>query len=333
MNTTARTRSIPTSVIALGVTGVLLITLVLGVVWKVGPSYGVWLIPPSPQEYAEHALDSMEGGYWASGPEWEQARAKAEREVEGAESYGETLPALRKALVVAGGKHSKLFDEGESLGTVDSSTPLPQVKSANGITTVTLPRQNAEDEAFKSQYAEQLASGIAKSQGATSCGWVVDLRGNTGGDMGPMLAGLNPLLGDGEVAGFKGRGGKQSVTLEGGAVKIDGRSVMEAPGHSKVSGPVAVLQGPKTASSGEVVVLAFRGADQARSFGAKSAGYATANQSMTLYDGTQMLLTTAITTDRDGQGNGAAITPDVTTSSDAAEVKAHQWLQSQCGKK
>ena len=32
-------------------------------------------------------------------------------------------------------------------------------------------------------------------------GWIVDLRGNTGGNMWPMVAGVGPVLGNG-VAGF-----------------------------------------------------------------------------------------------------------------------------------
>jgi C-terminal processing protease CtpA/Prc len=33
-------------------------------------------------------------------------------------------------------------------------------------------------------------------------GWIVDLRGNTGGNMWPMLAGVGPILGEGLAGHF-----------------------------------------------------------------------------------------------------------------------------------
>ena len=41
------------------------------------------------------------------------------------------------------------------------------------------------------------------------CGWIVDLRSNTGGNMWPMLAGIGPVLGEGKVGGFIFPNGKE----------------------------------------------------------------------------------------------------------------------------
>jgi hypothetical protein len=37
------------------------------------------------------------------------------------------------------------------------------------------------------------------------CGWIVDLRDNTGGDVYPMLLSVGPILGGGRVIGFVGK--------------------------------------------------------------------------------------------------------------------------------
>src|SRR5699024_11307164 len=44
---------------------------------------------------------------------------------------------------------------------------------------------------------------------------VVDLRGNGGGDMGPMLAGLSPLLPDGDALFFHSAMGDSPETVDG----------------------------------------------------------------------------------------------------------------------
>lgn len=67
----------------------------------------------SPQAYAAEALTAMDSGYYAHGPRWQQARAQAVRDTRDASTYAETLPALRRALTVAGGRHSGLRAPGQ----------------------------------------------------------------------------------------------------------------------------------------------------------------------------------------------------------------------------
>ena len=50
------------------------------------------------------------------------------------------------------------------------------------------------------EFAESLKNIIQRHDEAGVCGWAVDLRQNTGGNLWPMLAGLGPLLGEGELA-------------------------------------------------------------------------------------------------------------------------------------
>lgn len=86
-----------------------------------------------------------------------------------------------------------------------------------------------------------------------------------------MLAGIGPVLGNG-VCGYFGAGEDRSIgPMARGVVRMDdtvqcaiSRSAytLHAPDPR-----VAVLTGPSTASSGEVVAVAFRGRHGARSFG------------------------------------------------------------------
>lgn len=317
--------------IRLGASLLVVSLLVLLAIWQLGPRYGLYLVPPSPAAFADDALQKMDQGYYAQGPAWEAARAKAVRDTRDASSHADTLPALREAVAVAGGRHSKIFPAGESLSSVDKDRPLPTVTRTGPVTTITVPKVSAEDQGFQQRYAKTLTHGIAGADAATTCGWIVDARHNHGGDMRPMLAGLSPLLADGKIAGFVTRtGGTTDVTVAGGTIRVGGADAMSAESRPKSTKPVAVLQGPDNGSSGEVVVLAFKGAPGARSFGAPTAGYSSANQTVRLYDGTQMLLTTALDTDRHGKTYGGPIAPDQVAPVDTAHEAAQTWLQQRC---
>jgi C-terminal processing protease CtpA/Prc len=93
--------------------------------------------------------------------------------------------------------------------------------------------------------------------------------------------------------------------------------------------PIAVLTGPSTISSGELIVVSFRGQAQTRSFGQPTAGCSTCNQGYELSDGAEIMLTVAVYVDRTGQRYGAAILPDmfVTGEREALCAAASAWLQ------
>lgn len=318
--------------IAFGTVLALILVAVLGL-WKLGPNYGIYLFPPSPQQYAEQALKQMDQGYYATGPEWEEARERAIEATRDADSYEATLPALREALAVAGGKHSQLFESGQSLdSSTDDDTP-PSVATTDGITTVTVPAVNQSGDEYLQGLADQLSSDIHGAAPETSCGWIVDLRGNGGGNMYPMLAGLSPLLADGQFGGFVTNSGDTTpLEIADGGVAVGDNAGVQAADADKVEGPVAVLADDMTGSSGEVTLLAFHGADGVRTFGTPTAGYTSANQTINLYDGTQMLLTAAMLQDRNGDTLAEVpIEPDEETTSDAAPEAAKTWLTEQCG--
>jgi carboxyl-terminal processing protease len=63
----------------------------------------------------------------------------------------------------------------------------------------------------------------------TVCAWIVDLRGNQGGDMYPMLLALGPILGSGRLIGFQTKDRQRRyVSYRAGAISGGGAS-FEAP--------------------------------------------------------------------------------------------------------
>ncbi|MCS4230036.1 peptidase S41-like protein [Stenotrophomonas maltophilia] len=205
----------------------------------------------------------------------------------------------------------------------------------------TLASTPAEQARQSVQRAVALQQRLRDADSSPRCGWVVDLRNNSGGNMWPMLLGVEPLLripGDGiQVLGML-RGAGPNVPWEShdGTLMAKGRPMLGfgQPGYRlrEPGGPVAVLVGERTASSGEAIALAFRGRPDTRSFGAPTAGFATSNSSIRLPDGTLFLLTDTLMADRNGVGDGGPIVPDQVTDGEAATLAAaHRWLLSQPG--
>lgn len=149
---------------------------------------------------------------------------------------------------------------------------------------------------------------------AQPCRWVVDLRGNTGGNMWPMIAGVGPILGEDTVGFFVDPDSIfKSWVYADGEARINGEPVNAAsPAYELVTPQphVAVLTDSLTASSGEAVAVAFRGRAGARSFGHATWGLSTANAPFLLDDGAVIFLTVSTMVDRSGVVYGDAVPPD-----------------------
>jgi C-terminal processing protease CtpA/Prc len=144
--------------------------------------------------------------------------------------------------------------------------------------------------------------------------WVVDLRGNGGGDMHPMLTVVAPLLGEGRTGSFVGpHGGIGDWGVRDGHVyNGDEVAFPQVKMPAAVDGPVAVLVDGQTASSGEAILISFTGAANARSFGEPTAGFATGNEVFELPDGAVLAITTVHMADRAGRTYGnTPIAPQV----------------------
>lgn len=285
----------------------------------------VYIVPPNPERYGRVALDFMETmGVYAGGESWPTARKEAEDAITMLDSIDDVNPILEQAIKVAGGKHSFMMTAEEN-EDVDEGlyASVPKIKRHADVLILKLPGFMG-DEVEGQTYADALVKGIDANRDVK--GVIVDLRDNTGGDMGPMIAGISPLIPDGEVMSFKSRQGNSPVSLEEGESQGGGMPLKVEP-IQKLEVPTAILQNEKTASSAEATLLAFKGLDNCRFFGIPTAGYASANVIINLYGGHSMVLTYAKDLDRTGAEYAEEpIPPDVET--DQALEAALDWILS-----
>ncbi len=170
-------------------------------------------------------------------------------------------------------------------------------------------RAQSEGDGASMKVAQQICAISPRADG-----WMVDLRGNTGGNMWSMLAALSPLLGSGELGYFVGADGSRRPWKLKDPMRCNGEL-----------SPVAILIDAQTASAGEMTAIAFLGRDNVRTFGETSAGRTTSISSRRLPDGAALQLVTAFTENRGGVRYGNLV-PDVETNSSDAFRAAEQWL-------
>lgn len=231
----------------------------------------------------------------------------------------------------------------------DRKEPAARVLKLGGKTAVLLEVPGVEwaEGNDSAPYGNRLWQLVAEAEPA-ACGFVVDVRGNLGGDVWPMVTGLSPLIGDGYRFRSVDRSGVTSdmARLDGAAaLALDGNEQIVInridgwrPLPSASSMPVAVLFDQSTASSGEGVVLAFRGSATSRSFGHRTRGLASANDMFELKDGIRLFVTTTMVIDRTGQSHPDGIAPDEQVDAgpgatedpdDAVVERAKAWLSQQ----
>lgn len=279
---------------------------------------------PAAVRYVDSALKILrEHALNRAAIDWASLRTTALEYARGASSAADAHLAVRFAVRELGDRHSFLQSPRVSVALRD--TPVANARTGvplaaaegralrGGVAYLSVPAFAGGTPAHQVEFAESLKNIIQAHDSAATCGWVVDLRQNSGGNLWPMVTGLGPLLGDGELAA--------SVYPDGRRVGIwyrDGQAGfgdyvqlrVPVPYRSAAAKPVAVLLGPATASSAEVLAVGFRGRPATRSFGAATRGVSAGNRTFALADGASLLLTVAATSDRDGQVFAGPVPPD-----------------------
>lgn len=293
---------------------------------------------PAPAPRAKLVLDSAFAivrahSFWRDTVTWTDVEPKMRALAAGATSPAEVYPAIRFLLSRLGDHHSFLMLPAASRAFVGggAANPQPEVRVVEpGIGYVSIPAYLGIEPAAALDYATKLERALGADVPQASCGWIVDLRGNGGGNMWPMLGGLRPFLGEGGLGSFVNATGSGPL-WRANTVDVKPTDALAALD----SATVAVLTGPRTASSGEAVTIAFRGRPHTRSFGLPTAGLSTANTTFMLPDSSMVVLTVAVEADRTGKRYGEKIDPDevipVSSADGTADpqlARAVAWLRS-----
>jgi len=270
---------------------------------------------------------------------WTDFRGQVAQRASGAQTIQDLYPAISLALGLLDDHHS--FYQAASGGGVGN--PLAPHCGAPPAGTPGLPGDigyvrigsfSGSVVGADVAFADTIQDQIRARDAANLAGWIVDLRGNGGGNMWPMVAGTGPVLGEGVIGFFVTPTGSSSPWSYQSGAAFNGSTQISrtTAAYVLLSGAaprVAVLTDNFVASSGEAVAVAFRGRPNTRSFGGTTCGLSTANSGFRLSDGATLQLTVSLMADRIGTRYGIPLVPDEIVEGDGAVVqRAIAWLRS-----
>lgn len=284
--------------------------------------------------YLNEVLDVMEKNHvYRKKIDWPAFRSQVLAQASGAKSIEDVYPAITFALAGLGDYHSTYSGRSRVL--------YSPVKNCAGFTTPNAPQDGIgylkingffKVGAEANKFATAIQDTIRMQDNANLYGWIIDLRGNTGGNLWPMLAGVGPILGSG-VCGYyiNPDGNTESWTYQAGN-SYDGDNLyatVDLPYTLLKSNPkVAVLVNQVTSSIGEALAIAFIGRSNTKLFGVPTCGITTAADVYTLSDGSTLFLANSVMADRNKNNFGTSIQPDVVvTNNTDIFAQAVQWLK------
>jgi hypothetical protein len=307
--------------------------------------------PPAPASadadaYLTRAIDIIRANHINSARmDWPSLTAWAHADIAGAKTPADTYGTITGLLARLGERHSFMRTPEQvaaggmprSAGGPAPEPAMPRFELIDGrFGVVRLPELASfgpDGPARSVRYTATLRDALGTLDKAPLCGWVIDLTGNGGGNMWPMLNGLDPLLGDAPFGSFVSTRGTEFWQRRDGAITLLAALQPAAPPAFALvhaNAPLAILIGPGTASSGEITTAALIGRANVRTFGQATADFATANTTFILSDGAHLMVTSAYLRDRTGRQYAGPLVPDVATSPDAAQGEAVKWLATQC---
>jgi len=186
---------------------------------------------------------------------------------------------------------------------------------------------------------------IRKADQPKACGWIIDLRRTSGGDIWSYIAALGPILGEGEVGGFIYRDDMHEPwKYEDGKVywgkQERDESLVEGAIYKlkNPTPPVALLTSHATMAAGELAVVTFQGRPNVRIFGESTDGSPFLVFHTNLSDGAFLGISGAFSVDRTGRMYDGPIEPNTVvithwslfgTDHDPVIVAAQNWLLGQ----
>jgi hypothetical protein len=314
----------------------------------------------SARAYLTEALDFEQSVfYWGSQINWTTMRADVMSHAATAQKPSDTYDAITYSIEhyfrPLGDTHSGFWPPAEAPGRVDSPSNnalyRTQGTMLGNVAYLYVPPFSGLNPVG---HADSAITVLKSLDANKPCGWIVDVRNNFGGTWASMLASLNPLVGNGQFAGLidntnarayfyvqNGQAGIYDPSTRQNYPQVTATSTATL---SRQNPPIALLQGPLTASAGEIILLSFKGAPNAvRTFGSDSYGDTTVPAGEYLPPDSAFLnVTAALMFDRTGKIYCGVVNPDqviplAPTDSvvrspgarDAATTAALAWLATQ----
>lgn len=289
-------------------------------------------IPKEIEAYLNETIDLLENKSVNKNKiDWNEFRVDVFKKAKNAKKTEDTYAALSYAVSELNDNHS-YFKPATEAGITAENKPLPKLSdefTPNDIGYIRIPfcigKENDYDD-----YITTISAKIKEQLKKKTKGWIIDLRGNFGGNMWPMLLSLEPLIGNGTFGYFVDADNQyQAWKLNKGKVFIDDELIFQNKLYEKLDLSdqyLAILTDGKTASSGEAIAVALKYRMKSKSFGKPTYGVSTGCVSHQLSDGSTLNLAESVFADKKMNKYGLSINPDVIIDENEALKSGIKWI-------
>ncbi|WP_430411673.1 S41 family peptidase [Kordia sp.] len=276
--------------------------------------------------YLTEALEIIESNsIVVSGIDWEKIKTKAYETLEDKESTEDIHEIIKDVLKQLGDNHSTFISPSKKNNIANNNNRAIAINHKlieNNIGYINIPSFSGNGR-LSIQFSKRIIEKITLLDDSNVQNWIIDLRGNTGGNMWPMLLGLSPLLEEGVAGYFIQKKDTLSWSLENGKVLEGNKTRLKfaKPYQLKTKKKaIAILVSNKTCSSAEAVVISFMSRPNVKIIGTETCGLTTSNSVFHLKDGSLLVLTTSVFADRNKNIFGKKIQPDISSNKPLEEA-------------
>ncbi len=184
-----------------------------------------------------------------------------------------------------------------------------------------------------SKYVRNIQKKIQEEDESELDAWLIDCSDNTGGNMWPMLVGLEPFYDQNILGHFELDQDTVIWRAEDGDIYYDDFNFTQKccptckPYQLKNDVKIALLVSHRTGSSGEATAISLQSLDKTSVFGCQTSGFASGNSAFPIVENEHLLLTTSIMTNDENVSFPNGILPDYScTNSKELEQVLEEWL-------
>lgn len=243
----------------------------------------------------------------------------------------DTYEAVEFLVAEMGDRHTHFVRSSQAASgtaaTILDWTATMQPDFRESIAYFKLPGFVGNDVDAMSKYVAAAWKVIDQGVANRTCGWIVDLQSNGGGNSNAMLAALTPFLGTGTVATLirpmEVLPVQASASFLAYVAEQTGTPLPQVPAR----GRLGVVLGKKTLSSGELTAIALSSLRDAQSFGVATGGLTTGVRPFILEDGASLNVATHRMANTAGKEYLTGVVPDVEVL-DEKEIlgKVRKWV-------
>ncbi|KIX22677.1 hypothetical protein SY27_02310 [Flavobacterium sp. 316] len=289
-------------------------------------------IPKEVSEYLTETLDLLEEkSVNKSKIDWNEFRIDIFKKAQNAKTIQDTYSTISYAISKLNDNHS-YFKPAIKSEINSEDKPLPIFSdeiTPNDIGYIRIPFCIGAENEYNN-YITKIREKIEKQSQKELKGWVIDLRGNFGGNMWPMLLAIEPLIGNGTLGYFiDANNNNKAWKIIKGKAYIEDQLIMETTINSKENLNnqfLAILTDNQTASSGEAITVALKSRENSKSFGKPTFGVSTGCVSHQLSDGSIINLAESSFADRKMTKYGSSILPDFEIEENQALKAGIEWI-------